>query len=75
MQFALPNINKLFQLAVVWHKVLCQVLHRKHTKSNGTILVAGKRLNLGVRGTRREALLGGDKISGTGGSHPGQDLQ
>ena len=41
---------------------------RKHK-----ILVAGKRLNLGVRGTRREALLGGDKISGTGGSHPGQE--
>lgn len=35
--------------------------------------MAGKRLNLGVRGTRREALLGGDKISGTGGSHPGQE--
>ena len=31
-------------------KALCRVPHRKHTKGNGKILVAGKRLNLGVRG-------------------------
>ena len=53
-------------------KVLRQVSHRKHTKRTGKILVAGKRLNLGVRGPGEKPYWGETGSSGTGGSHPGQ---
>ena len=51
-------------------KVLCQVPHRKQM---GKILVAGKRLNLGVRGPGEKPSWGETRSSGTGGSHPGQE--
>ena len=38
----------------------------------GKILVAGKRLNLGIRGPGEKPSWGETRSSGTGGSHPGQ---
>ena len=52
----LSYINKVFQLA------LCQVPHRKHTKSNAQNSGGREALKSRGKGTRREALLGGDKI-------------
>ena len=66
-------INKLFPLAVFLQKAICRVPHREHKKGNGKILVAGKRLNLGVRGPGEEPSWGETRSSGTGGSHPGQE--
>ena len=43
-------------------EVLSRESHKKYTKGNGQLLVAGKCLTLGGKGTRREALLGGDMI-------------
>ena len=43
-------------------KVLCQVPHRKHTKGNGQNYGGREALESRGEGTRREALLGGDKI-------------
>ena len=54
-------------------KAICRVPHREHTKGNGKILVAGKHLNLGVRGPGEEPSWGETRSSGTGGSHPGQE--
>ena len=54
-------------------KAICRVPHRKHTKGNGKILVAGKRLNLGVRGPGEKPSWGETRSSDTGGSHPGQE--
>ena len=54
-------------------KAIYQVPHRKHTKGNGKILVAGKCLNLGVRGPGEKPSLEETRLSGTGGSHPGQE--
>ena len=51
--------NKLFQLAVVSHKGSMPDIHRKNSKVMGKILVEGKYLTLGGKGTRKEALLGG----------------
>ena len=39
----------------------------------GKILVAGKRLNLGVRGPGEKFSWRETRSSGTGGSHPGQE--
>ena len=39
----------------------------------GKILVAGKRLNLGIRGPGEKPSWGETRSSGTGGSHPGQE--
>ena len=48
--------------------------YTEHTqKVMGKILVAGKRLNLGVRGPAEKSSLGETRSSGTGGSHPGQE--
>ena len=65
--------NKHFPLAVFCKRALCWVPHRKHTKGNGKILVAGKHLNLGVRGPGEKPSWGETRSSGTGGSHPGQE--
>ena len=54
-------------------KVLCLVPHRNTQKVMCRILVAGKRLNLGVRGPGEKPSLGETRSSGTGGSHPGQE--
>ena len=54
-------------------KALCRVPHRKHTKGNGKVLVAGKRLNLGIRGPGERPSWGETRSSGTGGSHLGQE--
>ena len=55
-------------------KALCRVPHRKHkTEVMGKILVAGKRLNLRVRGPGEKLSQGETRSSGTGGSHPGQE--
>ena len=55
-------------------KALCRVPLRKHkTEVMGKILVAGKRLNLGVRGLGEKPSWGETRSSGTGGSHPGQE--
>ena len=43
-------------------KALCQVLHRKHTIGNGQNSGGREALKSKGKGTRREALLGGDKI-------------
>ena len=43
-------------------KALCQVPHRKHTKGNGQNSGGREALKSRGKGTRREALLGGDKI-------------
>ena len=43
------------------------------TEAMAKILVAGKRLNLAVRGTGEKPSLGETRSSGTGGSHPGQE--
>ena len=51
-------------------KVLCQVPHRKQM---GKILVAGKRLNLGVRGPGEKPSWGETRSSSSGGSDPGQE--
>jgi len=48
--------------------------HTENTqRAMGKILVAGKRLNLGVRGPREKPSWGETRSSGTGGSHPGQE--
>ena len=60
----LSYINKDFQLA------LCQVPHRKHKKAMRKILVAGKPLNLGVRGPGEKPSRGETRSSGTWGSQP-----
>ena len=62
--------NKLFQLAVVSHKGFMPDIHRKHTKVMGKILVAGKRLTLGVRGPGEKPSWGGDKIEWYQGVRP-----
>ena len=67
------KLNKLFLLAVFCKRALRRVPHRKNTKGNGKILVAGKRLNLGVRGPGEKPSWGETRSSGTGGSHPGQE--
>ena len=54
--------NKLFQLAVFCTKAQCLAPHRKHTKGNGQNSGGRKALKSRGKGTRREALLGGDKI-------------
>ena len=56
------KINKLFQLAVFLHKCFMSVLHRKHAKGNGQNSGGREVLKSRDKGTRREALLGGDKI-------------
>ena len=43
------------------------------TEVMGKILVAGKRLNLRVRGPGEKLSQGETRSSGTGGSHPGQE--
>ena len=43
-------------------KALCRVPHRKHTKGNGQNSGGREVLKSRGKGTRREALLGGDKI-------------
>ena len=43
-------------------KALCQVPHRKHTKGNGQNSGGREALKPRGKGTRREALQGGDKI-------------
>ena len=53
-------------------KALCQVA-QKTQRVMGKILVAGKRLNLGLRGPREKPSWGETRSSGTGGSHPGQE--
>ena len=53
------KINKLFQSRIVSSWELFQY---KGRDSNGQIWVAGKLTNLGVRGTRCGAFLGGDEI-------------
>ena len=67
------HLNKLFQLAVFSHKCFMSVPHRKHTRVIGKILVAGKHLNLGIRGPGEKPSWGETRSSGTGGSHPGQE--
>ena len=69
----LVRVNKLFPLAVFLQKGYMPGKHREHTKGNGKILVAGKRLNLGVRGPGEKPSWGETRSSGTGGSHPGQE--
>ena len=54
-------------------KAICRLPHRKHTKGNGKILVAGKCLNLGVRGPGEKPSWGETRSSGTRGSHPRQE--
>ena len=54
-------------------KALCQVPHIKHTKGNGQNSGGREALKSRGKGTRREALLGETRSSGTGGSHPGQE--
>ena len=46
------------------HKInaLCRAPHRKHTKGNGQNSGGREALKSRDKGTRREALLGGDKI-------------
>ena len=58
----LEHVNKLFQLAMVGIKVLFPISHRKHTKSNGQHFGGRKELNSRGKGTRREPLVGRDKI-------------
>ena len=53
-------------------KALCQVPHIKHTKGNGQNSGGREALKSRGKGTRREALLGESRSSGTKGSHPGQ---
>ena len=43
------------------------------TEVTGKILVAGKSLNLGVRGPGEKPSWGKTRSSGTGGSYPGQE--
>ena len=43
-------------------KALCQVPHRKHTKGNGQNCGGREALKPRGKGTRKDALLGGDKI-------------
>ena len=43
------------------------------TEVMGKILVAGKCLNLGVKGPGEKPSWGETRLSGTGGSHPGQE--
>ena len=67
-------LNKLFQLAVFFpHKCLCQYHIENTQRVMGKILVAGKRLNLGIRGPGEKPSWGETRSSGTGGSHPGQE--
>ena len=68
-------INKLFQLAVFSHKGSMSGTTQKTHKTEvmGKILVAGKRLNLGVRGPGEKPSWGETRSSATGGSHPGQE--
>ena len=54
-------------------KALCQVPYRKHTIGNGQNSGGREALKSRGKGTRREALLGETRLSGTGGSHPGQE--
>ena len=44
------------------HKCFMSVPHRKHTMGNGQNSGGGEALKSRYKGTRREALLGGDKI-------------
>ena len=44
------TVSKLFQLAMVLHEAQSRRHTEKYTKGNGQLLVAGKRLTLGVRG-------------------------
>ena len=46
--------------------------HRKYTKDNGQLLVAGKRLTLGVRGPGEKPSWGETWLSDTKGSQPGR---
>ena len=69
----LEHVNKLFQLAMVGIKVLFPISHRKHTKSNGKILVAGKNSTIGVGGPGENPSWGETRLSGTGSSRPGQE--
>ena len=56
-------INKLFQLAVFFLiNALCRAPDRKHTKGNGQNSGDREALRSRDKGTRREALQGGDKI-------------
>ena len=65
-------INKLFQLAMVLHEALSRRHTEKYTKGDGQLLVAGKRLTLGVRGPGEKPSWGGTKSSDIEGSYPGQ---
>ena len=68
-------INKLFQLAGFLHEGSMSGTTQKTHKTEvmGKILVAGKRLNLGVRGLGKKPSWGETRSRGTGGSHPGQE--
>ena len=56
------------------HKMLYVGYHTENTQRvMGKILVAGKRLNLGIRGPGEKPSWGETRSSGTGGSHPGQE--
>lgn len=58
----MEHVNKLFQLAMVGIKVLFPISHRKHTKSKGQHFGGREELNSRGKGTRREPLVGRDKI-------------
>ena len=53
--------------------MLMSVPRRKHTKGNEQNSGGREALESRDKGTRREALLGETRSSGTGGSHPGQE--
>ena len=54
--------NKLFQLAVFSHKGSMSGTTQKHTKGNGQNSGGKEALKSRGKGTRREALLRGEKI-------------
>ena len=54
-------------------KVLFKIPHRKHTKSDWHYSGGREALKSRGKGTRREALLRGDKIEWYRGSHSGQE--
>ena len=58
-------LSVCLSVCLVWHEG-STLPNRKHRKR-----IAGKRLNLGVRGPGEKASWGETRSSGTGGSHPG----
>ena len=60
MQHLCKNTANYWQCFCI--NALCRVPHRKHTKGNGQNSGGREALKSRDKGTRREALLGGDKI-------------